>query len=206
MQIIDISMTISEDMPVYKNRQEKRPKITVVQDYHSASSYESRIELDMHTGTHIDAPLHMLPSGSTIDNLDIARFVTECDVIDLTGVKEKIVAEDLQGKNLKPGAFVLLKTRNSFAEHFDPEFVYLSTAGAKYLKERRIAGVGIDSLGIERAQPGHETHKLLFSNNVTIIEGLRLSGVEEGTYQMVALPMKIKGTEAAPARVVLIKP
>jgi arylformamidase len=84
-------------------------------------------------------------------------------------------------------------------------FVYLEKSGAEYLAQLNVKGVGIDSLGIERAQANHSTHHILMSKNIIIIEGLRLAKVDEGIYQMYALPLKIKGADGAPARVILSK-
>lgn len=204
MRMYDISMAVDQYMPVYNNKADKKPVFTIDRDYHSGNVYESVIKMNMHTGTHIDAPLHMLIGGNTIDKLDITKLVTECTVFDFQDVQDKISSEDLKRKNIKSGSFILLKTRNSFYEGFDPEFVYVDATGAEYLKELQISGVGIDSLGIERAQPGHETHKTLLGNGIIILEGLRLADIEEGVYQMVALPLKLIGTEAAPARVILL--
>lgn len=205
MKIYDISMDIHEKMTVYKNKDEKRPVIKVLQDFSKGSSYESRISMDMHTGTHIDAPLHMIEKGSTMDEFNIENVITECKVLDLTSIKDRITEEDLENKGINEEEFILLKTRNSFEEGFDFNFVFLHESGARYLKERGIKGVGIDSLGIERSQEGHETHKILLGNGITIIEGLRLKEVNEGKYLLCALPLKIKGVEAAPARAILIE-
>jgi arylformamidase len=111
----------------------------------------------------------------------------------------------LEKFDIRSGDFVLLKTRNSDHDGFDFEFVYLAEDGARYLAERNVAGVGIDALGIERSQPGHPTHKTLFGAGVVIIEGLRLKEVREGSYFMVAAPIKLMETEAAPARVLLLE-
>lgn len=205
MRMHDISMAVDQYIPVYNNKADKKPVFTIDRDYNSGNVYESVIKMNMHTGTHIDAPLHMLIGGNTIDKLDITKLVTECAVFDFQEVQDKITSEDLKRKNIKSGSFILLKTRNSFYEGFDPEFVYVDATGAEYLKELQISGVGIDSLGIERAQPGHETHKTLLGNGIIILEGLRLADIEEGVYQMVALPLKLIGTEAAPARVILLE-
>lgn len=204
MKIYDISMAVDQYMPVYNNKEGKRPVLTIDRDHQSGNVYESVIKMNMHTGTHIDAPLHMLKGGATIDKLDISKLVTDCTVYDFTDVQDKITSEDFKRKNIAPGSFILLKTRNSFYDGFDMEFVYVDATGAEYLKELKISGVGIDSLGIERAQMGHETHKTLLGNGIIILEGLKLADVEEGIYHMTALPLKIIGTEAAPARVILV--
>lgn len=204
MKIYDISMTIHEGMQVYKNKESKKPKIAVVQDFDTSPARESRIDLDVHTGTHVDSPLHMLPEGGTMEVLSLETLVGEARVLDLSHVEDGVTAADLEKFNVQAGEFLLLKTRNSASEEFDFEFIFLKEDGAKYLAEKRVRGVGIDGLGIERSQPGHPTHKTLFHSDVVIIEGLRLQEVPEGTYFMVAAPIKLMETEAAPARVLLL--
>lgn len=205
MKIYDVSMEIYEDMIVYKNKQEKRPKLRVAKDYITGNSYESVITMEMHTGTHIDAPLHMIEGGKTIESIGLEKLIRKCKVLDLTGIEDRITEEVLKEKEIQKGDFILLKTRNSFAKEFDFKFVYLEKSGAEYLKDVGVEGVGIDALGIERDQPGHETHKILLGQGVIIIEGLQLKEVEEGEYTLYAPPLKIRNVEAAPARVILIK-
>lgn len=203
-KIYDISMSIHEQMQVYKNKAEKKPEIRVMQDFGSGKVYESRISLDAHTGTHLDAPLHMLENGDTIETIPLERLVSTARVVDLTHVEESIGREDLEPHAFQSGEWVLLKTRNSLSEEFDFGFVYLREDGADYLAERKIKGVGTDGLGIERSQDGHPTHKALFSRKILIVEGLRLKDVPPGTYMLVVAPLKLKGTEAAPARAFLL--
>jgi arylformamidase len=204
-KVYDISMPIVEGMPVYKNKPEKQPHIRIVQDFATATARESRIELDVHTGTHVDAPLHMLPQGGTMETLPLERLVRPCRVLDLKEVSERITRADLAKWDIEAGEFLLLQTKNSLQEAFDFAFVYLTEEGAQYLVEKQVHGVGIDALGIERAQPGHPTHKHLFRANIIIIEGLRLKEVPAGKYFMVAAPIKLVYTEAAPARVLLLE-
>lgn len=205
MKIFDISMPIVENMPVYKNKEEKKPRIRVVQDFDTATARESRIDMDVHTGTHIDSPLHMLPDGGTMATIPLERLVGACRVLDLTDVQGGITKKHLEKWEIHQGESLLLKTQNSFKDEFDFEFIYLAEDGAQYLVEKGVRLVGIDALGIERSQPGHPTHKTLFQANVIIIEGLRLKEVSEGRYFMVAAPIKLVDTEAAPARVLLIE-
>lgn len=205
MKLYDISMPINESIPVYGNKAGKGPAITVVNDHSVGSVHESVISMNLHTGTHIDAPLHMIKGGSTFETIDISRLVTPCRVYDFTGVEERITADDLRAIDIKPGSFILLKTRNSYFDGFNPGFVYVDASGAAYLSEKGIVGVGIDCLGIERAQPGHETHKTLLGSGIIILEGLRLADIREGEYKLIALPLRMTGTEASPARAVLIE-
>ncbi|SNS58690.1 Kynurenine formamidase [Anaerovirgula multivorans] len=205
MKIYDISMDIHEDMMVYKNKQEKKPKIKVAKDHTTGNSYESVITMELHTGTHIDAPLHMIEGGTTMESYDLESFIRKCKVLDLTDIENRITKAALQEKNIVKGDFVLFKTKNSFAAEFDFQFVFLEKSGAIYLKEIGIEGVGIDALGIERDQPQHETHKTLLNHGIMIIEGLQLKDVEEGEYTLIAPPLKIRNVEAAPTRALLIK-
>lgn len=201
MKIYDISSPIFEGMPVYKNKPEKQPKIKSVTNAHVT---ESRLELDVHSGTHIDAPLHMVNDGETFETIPLEDLVGPVKVLDFMHIKDGITREDLEKFNLQEQDFVLFKTKNSLDEDFNPEFIYLKESGANYLAELKIRGVGIDALGVERSQPNHPTHKALFGANIIVIEGLRLSEVVAGSYFMVAAPLKLIGTDAAPARVILI--
>ncbi len=201
MKIYDVTSSIYEGMPVYKNNLNRQPQVTTETDGHVT---ESRICLDVHTGTHVDAPLHMINNGKTIESIQIEELVRPCKVFDLTTVNEKITKQDLEKITIEKDDFIILKTKNSFDTKFNFQFVYVEEKAANYLVEKEIAGVGIDSLGIERDQEGDPTHKTLMSNGIIIMEGLRLKEVEAGDYFMVAAPLKIVGTDGAPARVLLL--
>lgn len=203
--IYDISMPVYREMPVYKGREEKKPKLKVVADFTTGSIHESEITMNLHTGTHLDQPYHILPEGKTIDTLDISKVITPCRVLDLSDVRVKIGIRDLEKFNIRENEFILLKTRNSFEDILETEFIYLDKEAAQHLAEHNVKGVGIDSLGIERNQPGHETHLVLLNQDIPILEGLRLSEVEEGEYLLIAVPLNIRDAEAAPVRAILIK-
>ncbi len=205
MKLIDISMTISKDMMVYKDRAEKKPKFMPMKTYENSDFYESRMDIDLHTGTHVDAPLHMIENGKTMEQLPLEDWHGEAQVLDLSHVKEAIHVEDINSYQIKQGEIILLKTQNSFEDTFNADFIYLAADAAAYLVERGIKGVGIDALGIERAQAAHDTHKILFDHDCFILEGLRLAHVNEGHYYLMALPLNIVGVEASPVRAVLIE-
>ena len=204
MRLFDISMTIQPDMMVYKNQASKRPVHVVERKIPPDTINESMLTLNLHTGTHIDSPFHITADGYPTEFLDLEKLVTRCRVVDLTAVTDGITQADLLDLKIEPGEFLLFKTRNSFSESFDPDFIYLKADGAAFLAERRIKGVGIDSLGIERAQPGHETHLALLTREIIIIEGLRLKDVPAGEYELIALPLKIRDADGAPMRAILI--
>ncbi|MBE3574259.1 MAG: cyclase family protein [Firmicutes bacterium] len=206
LQVFDISLLIYPGMAVWKDRQEKRPSVRITRDFAADGIRESRLELDSHTGTHVDAPLHMMPGGSSIDQLSGPQLVGPGRVLDLTAVQDHIGRTDLEpyARVIQPGEFVLLKTANSPGPPFDPHFVFLAEDGAAFLAGLGVRGVGIDALGIERDQPGHPTHRILFQHGVTILEGLRLRHVPAGSYLLVAAPLLVAGGDAAPARVFLL--
>ncbi len=205
-KLLDVSMPITRDMTVYKNREEKRPQLEVLSNPRTGVT-ESVLHLYLHTGTHVDVPLHMIPGGDDIAGYNLNDMVTPCKVLDFTGIQEMVTITELKEKEIEKDDFILLKTGNSFRSiHnniFNYDFVYLEKSGAEYLVRQGIKGVGIDSLGIERNQPGHPTHKILFNNKVIIMEGLLLKDVKEGLYTMFAAPLKIPGAEASPVRVLL---
>ncbi|MFP4661872.1 MAG: cyclase family protein [Halanaerobiales bacterium] len=239
--LYDISMEISPDMAVYKDRDAKRPVFEVTSDHQTASAYETRITMDMHTGTHIDAPLHMIKDGNTMEYFSFKNTFNDCIVLDLKDVEGGITGDDIHNVvlkdikvnnvdiniesnnsdkdllksnknnndcihntgNLLKDRVVLLQTRNSY-ENRKEDFIYLAESGADYLIDNGIIGVGIDTLGIERSQEGHPTHKKLLSEKIFIIEGLELKDVLPGLYTLLLVPLKIKGVEAAPARAFLL--
>lgn len=206
MKIWDISMSIRPEMTVYKNRDENRPVFTVARDHTSGSAYETRVTLNLHTGTHVDAPLHIMENGGTIEKMELKRLITRCRVLDLSHVEDRITQQDLVSQRIDANDFLILKTRNSQADAFDYGFVFLDESGARYLRDKKIKGVGIDSLGVERDQPGHPTHRFLMGAGIIILEGLRLAQVSVGEYTLIALPLKLEGVEASPVRAVLIQP
>lgn len=205
MKLYDISMPISADMPVFKNESSRKPELIPVKSIDENQVVIHKILLDLHSGTHIDAPSHYFKEGKTIDQLSMTKEVTKCRVIDLTSVEDRICEVDLIKHHIQNGEFVLLKTKNSSDNVFNSEFVYLTEEGARYLIQQGVKGVGIDAMTIERNQPNHETHKLLLEKEIMIIEGLRLANVMAGDYSMVALPINIVGAEAAPTRVLLVE-
>ena len=205
IKIYDISMPITHSMPVYKGKEDKRPVISVDRDFTTSTAYETRLEMNLHTGTHLDTPKHMISSGYMLEEFDLSKVITACKVFDLTDVKDKITDKDLMRLDIKEGDFILLKTRNSYEDILENDFISVDKDGASYLAKLKIKGVGIDSLGIERGQPDHETHISLFNADIVILEGLMLKDIEEGEYMLHAAPINIPGAEAAPVRAYLLR-
>lgn len=198
--MLDITMTIEESMKVYKNKESKKPKLKTIS---TSPVYETDICMNLHTGTHIDFPKHMIPDGKTSKDYDISHFVGKAYVVDVTFLNRRILKKDVTSINLATYDFILFKTKNSLSEDFNLDFVYLSEEAAAYLAESNLKAVGIDALGIEREQEGHPTHKHLLSKDILIYEGLNLKHAEEGVYEFIGLPTKIDDVEASPVRAVL---
>ena len=205
MRIHDVTRLISEDMTVYKDRESKKIKRTVVADYEKADYYESRMDMDMHCGTHIDAPLHMFKGGDTIEKYDLSKFIGDCKLFDLTDVDEAIRKKDIENLDIQKDDIVIFKTKNSFDQGYNPKFVYIEEDAAMYLSEKGIKTVGIDAMSIERDKKEHPSHKIILGANIGVIEDLYLKNVGQGQYFLSALPLNIRGSEASPIRAVLIE-
>ena len=169
---------------------------------------ETKIIIDSHTGTHIDLPGHFLVDGFNSDDFDIQQCCGRCVVVDMTTVHDAITAKHFSAVQIEESTIVLLKTTNSSFDgkaSFNQNFVYLEKTGATWLAQHKIKAVGIDYLGIERNQPDHLTHKILFEHDCIIIEGLRLRDVSPGLYTLFCLPLALVGLEALPARAILVE-
>ncbi len=206
MKIIDISWPITENITSYKDQ--RTVDLKFIKNFENdVALRESIIKLGSHTGTHIDSPSHFIKNGDTVDKIPLGRLVGPCKVLDLTDVQEKITHKDLEEHEINKDDIILLKTRNSnyFSEDkFDYNFIYLDIFAANYLVDKQIKSVGIDYLGIERNQAGHQTHMAFFEKNICVIEGLRLNEVYPGKYFLYCLPLKVVGLEAVPVRAILI--
>ena len=207
-KIYDVSLPISNGMVVWPGD----PDVNII-PYKSikegASSNVSSIQLGSHTGTHIDVPCHFIDSGRTLDDIPIEIFIGKARLFELDVLK-KIGAGDLNHLNLTGVERVLFKTRNSRfwdqgGERFRKDFVYLTNEGARFLVDSGIKMVGIDYLSIEEfGNKSAPAHHILLGAGVIIVEGLNLSGVKEGEYEIICSPLKIKGGNGAPARVFLV--
>ncbi|MGH8991380.1 MAG: cyclase family protein [Acidimicrobiia bacterium] len=171
----------------------------------------SEVRLGSHTGTHVDPPSHFLAGGATVDELPLDALVGPARVVDLTGRPGPVGSADLEALDLPAGTDrLLMKTDNSRRwperlDTFPDDYVALSPAGAAWMVERGVRLVGADFLSVEVPDaPGHPTHVTLLSAGVIILEGLDLSAVAPGPYQLVCLPLLLAGCDGAPARAILL--
>lgn len=167
----------------------------------------SRMELGVHAGTHMDAPLHFIDGGKDMASLDINRFFGKALVV--CSDSEEIGEEVFEGHDLKGFKAVFFKTRSSGRDENTPAWdVYpaINEACARYMINRGILTVGIDYMSIELSRDNRfPVHRLLLGNEVAIVESLCLKDIEPGEYDYICLPMKIAGADGSPARVLLIK-
>lgn len=204
MEIIDISLGIHKYMLFYPGDPEF--EITRVYDISQGDEITlSAVNMGLHTGTHIDSPAHFLKEGHTITDLDLTKCYGSCQVIDLTHIKfgEKITKEELTRIELDSGLIVLFKTTNSTIvnQKFRDDFITLTKDAAEFLVSTGVKTIGIDYLSI--GDP--ETHRILLSGDVVVYEALDLTHVAQGRYTFIGFPLKILGSEGAPARAVLLK-
>jgi len=167
----------------------------------------SRMALGVHTGTHMDAPLHFIRNARSIDTMPLDATVGPARVIPIRD-KKSIRREELAGHGISAGERILFKTANSDqswnSDQFDEGFVFISRDGARFLAERGVRTVGVDYLSVGGfREDGPETHEALLGAGIWIIEGLNLTGVEPGEYELVCLPLKLMGAEGSPARAIL---
>lgn len=205
--IYDVTVPISNAMPVWPGD----PPVQL-----SKKSHESRdnthtvrltaIEMGSHTGTHMDAPFHMIDGGKRLSDFPLETLIGKVTVFEIPSARS-IGRAQLGGFDWTGVERVLLKTENSRHWNdgkFYEEFVYLEPDGAEFLVERGVRLVGIDYLSIDKFRSeSHPSHFVLLKKNILIIEGLNLSAVPQGNYTIFALPLNLQDADGAPTRVVL---
>ncbi|HEY1014230.1 MAG TPA: cyclase family protein [Herpetosiphonaceae bacterium] len=208
-RLIDISVAVSNDLPTWPGD----PSVSLEREAkieEGSAANVSRLNAGVHTGTHVDAPLHFIPDDIAVHELELERFVGPCQVVELAG-SGRISAEELERAGVAPGTErLLLKTANSahWAERplrFHTEFRALDSSAARWVVERGLRLIGIDYLSIEsfEAEEHNPTHQILLGARVAVLEGLDLSQAAPGAYRLLCLPLKLQGSDGAPARAVL---
>ena len=204
MEIFDVSVPIRDGMLHYAGN----PPVHVTR----VSSLEggdpanvSELDMGAHSGTHVDAPNHFLEAGPGAEALPLETLIGPAEVVDATTATTALDLVTLRDLELPPRGSerILFKTRNSqlwSRNEFTRDFVRLDGEAAAYLVERGVKLLGIDYLSIGDA----EAHRVLLSAGVVCVEGLDLRGIEPGSYELVCLPLKLVGSDGAPARAVLI--
>jgi arylformamidase len=206
-KIIDITVPLTTDMPMWPGC--KGVRITPTMRLEDGdSSNVSRLDFNLHTGTHVDAPRHFLQNGSTVEQLPLDVLVGPSYLADLPNAAD-VTPGNLTDLNLPPGVErLLLRTHNSElwaarTTEFKEDFVALTHEAAQWIVDKGIRLIGVDYLSVQRYSDDSRTHKILLGANTVVLEGLNLSNVKTGFYELICLPLRLIGTEAAPARAIL---
>ena len=210
MTIIDISLTISPDIPTWPGdpgleltRSESMDEGAHVNVTHLSTS--------VHLGTHVDAPHHFLNDGRTVEQLPLEVLTGPCYVVQLPDGVEAITSEVLDRTEIAPDMKrILFGTKNSHlwargVKEFQTDFVAITEDGAEWIVEHGIQLVGVDYLSVAPFGDSTPTHSILLKASVVVVEGLNLSKVMRGFYDLYCLPLKIAGSDGAPARAILIQ-
>ena len=207
MQIYDVTVPIRSGMPIY----EGDPGIDI-QSWSSLENGDSAnvsfLHFGAHTGTHVDAPAHFIEHANKIDTLPLDALIGLARLVRVPDELTEIDLEFVARSDLHGVKRVLFHTRNSsfWNDGFRKDFSHLLPDAAQKLVDFGVKLVGTDYLSIEKFHSGHhKTHLTLLSNNVIIVEGLNLSAVPAGDYELICLPLKIAdgAGDGAPARAVL---
>jgi arylformamidase len=210
MTFYDISVPLRRNMPTYPGDPGIEISNWLALDKGDPANV-SFIKFGAHTGTHIDAPAHFIKGGSPVESLPFESLIGETSVVELPSDCEVIDEKVIEAVCSDDTSRVLFKTRNSEfwssdSAEFRTDYTYLSVDGAKRLTDIGVKLVGIDYLSIEKFHSeDFATHHLLLSRGVVIVEGLDLRGVPQGSYELICLPLRIRGGhgDGAPARAIL---
>jgi arylformamidase len=200
----DVTVPLAPGLPVYPG--DPPFEIESVQRLGAAPYNLSRMSLATHTGTHVDAPAHFLHGGATIDLLPPEILIGKARVIEILS-RERVERADLEAQDLRDDLRILLKTRMSgqmLKPTFQEDHLYISRDAATYVAQAGLKLVGFDYLSVDRyGAADFPAHHALLEAGVVIVEGLDLSEVEPGEYEMTCLPLRVAGGDGAPARVIL---
>ena len=206
MKIYDISVDIHPRMQVYPGDPRFRSKsIHSLENGHPYAL--SKVMMSNHIGTHVDAPSHLIPGGNSVTDLPLEVMNGRSRVVQIRH-RERIDVEELKNLVFMDDCRILFKTRNSLLwtdhKYFSKKYIYLTADAARYLIDQGIKLIGFDYHSVEKfGDQDFPVHKMLLQNQIILVEGLNLADVDEGQYEMSCLPLKLKGMDAAPARVIL---
>lgn len=210
MTIYDITLTISSSIPVWPG--DPAVEITQVASIdQGANANVSQINFGLHTGTHVDAPHHFLNDNRTVETLPLDVLTGPCYVLRLNEDIAAITADVLKAAHLPADVSRLLfRTRNADlwatgVTQFQTDFVAVTLDGAEWLVKRGIKLVGVDYLSVAPYKKSRPTHEVLLKAGIVILEGLDLSQVDQGFYDLYCLPLKVAGADGAPARAILVQ-
>jgi arylformamidase len=203
---IDVSVSLHSGMVHWPDNPPVRIERALNIEYGDTANV-SKVSMGVHTGTHMDGPLHFVREGKGLDEMPLDATIGPARVIEISD-PESIKPNELHSYRLQHGERILFRTQNSARSwssgDFIEDFVYVSQEAARYLADCGIQTVGVDYLSVGGFRnDGVETHQALLEAGIWVIEGLDLSEVEPGAYELVCLPIKIERSDGAPARAIL---
>lgn len=211
MNIIDLTHIIYSDIPVFPGTE--KPIIQKTNTFEKDGFQETKITIYSHTGTHIDAPAHMLENGLYLDTLAIDHFIGKATILDFSNKKIQLMNDNtlkLYEEKIKKVEFVIIKTGWSKywgSEKYFENFPVLSEKAAKWLSKFNLKGIGIDAISIDDINSTTFTvHKILMSKNILIIENLaNLDSISNEYFILSIMPLKIKNSDGSPIRAIAIE-
>lgn len=201
---IDITQTMQNGMPNWPGDTPFSFEVGISKQQ-TGSVNIGRITTSLHTGTHADAPFHFNSEAETIEQLDINVYIGDCVIVDCIG-HEVISAQSLASIDFHSVKRVLLKTVEQLSETFPITIPVIHPDVAPFLKERGVILLGIDNPSVDPLDSKEVlAHHNLYEHGIHILEGLDLRHVQQGIYELIALPLKIAGADGAPVRAVVRK-
>ena len=208
---IDVTATLdSATTPVYEGDAPMR--FAFLKDMRKGDKLTlSAYSLGAHSGTHIDAPMHFVANGAPVDQIPLDPLIGPARVIEIPDSVQAIDAAELSRHDWKGAKRVLFRTRSSLrgwmdSVHFHRDFAFIAPDAAQLLADGGVVLVGVDYISAEQfGAPAPRTHQILLGRGIPIVEGLDLRPVRAGDYDLVVLPIKVRGHEGAPARAIMRK-
>jgi arylformamidase len=207
---LDVTATLNPaTTPVYEG--DAPMKFEFLKDMRKGDAFTLSVySLGAHSGTHIDAPMHFVRDGASIDRVPLEPLIGPARVIEISDSVQAIDAAELNKHDWRGASRVLFRTRSSLrgwmtSPTFHRDFAYIASDAAQLLADAGVQLVGIDYISAEQFGAAPRTHRILLGKGIPIVEGLALEGVRAGEYDLIVLPMKVAGHEGAPARAVLRK-
>lgn len=201
-ELIDISPTLHKHTNVWPGDTQLELFWTFRMD-EGFSCNVGGITMSLHTGSHVDAPLHFQEDGKPIDELPLSTFIGTAFVVEVRS-SEAIQREDLRSLPSPIPERILIKTGSSHSGAFDSHFAYLSVEAANLIAKSGCTLLGTDTPSVDKSDSKElMVHNVLANRGVVIMEGLELEHVNEGWYELIAVPLKLKGMDASPVRAIL---
>lgn len=207
-QWIDVTATLDPvTTPVYEG--DAPMKFDFLRDMRKGDNLTLSVySMGAHSGTHVDAPMHFIADGAPVDRVELDRMMGAARVIEIPDSVQAIDAAELNRHDWSGASRVLFRTRSSHrgwmdSTRFHRDFAYIAADAAQLLADSGVVLVGVDYISAEAFGAPPRTHQILLGRGIPIVEGMYLRGVRAGDYDLIVLPIKVRGHEGAPARAIM---